>query len=78
MPANRTRALEMLCGLLWRFGIAMFLFFLVIGLLSIQANMVKPVRLNEAIFLPAFGAILVYTVYWTIAYYRAFRLNGEE
>jgi len=77
MPVNRSRALEMLRGLLWRFGIAIFLFFLVIGLLAIQANMAKPVRLNEAIFLPAFGAFVVYVVYWTIVFYRAFRLNGE-
>jgi len=74
MPVNRTRALEITSGLLWRFGIAIFLFFLAISLLTLQANMAKPVRLNETIFFTAFGAFLIYTVCWTIAYYRAFRL----
>lgn len=78
MPVNRPRALEILRALLWRFGIAIFLFFLVISLLSIQANMARPVRLNEMVLFTALGVLVIYTVCWIFFFYRAFQLHGEN
>jgi hypothetical protein len=52
----------------------MFLFLFVAGLLALQANLAKPVKLDVRLFLPALGAFLLYTGWWTIAFFRAFRI----
>lgn len=59
-----------------RFGAAFFLFFFVIGLLTVEANLSEPVRLNEKAFVPAVVLFLSYTVVWTIGLFRAFRVPG--
>jgi hypothetical protein len=61
-------------NLMDRFGIAFFLFFLLIGVLAIQANLSQPVRLNEEAFLLGLGLFLGYTVLWTVGLFRAFRV----
>jgi uncharacterized membrane protein len=60
--------------LMARFGAAFFLFFFVIGLLTIEANLSEPVRLNEKAFVPVVVLFLLYTVVWTIGLFRAFRV----
>ncbi len=57
-----------------RFGTAFFLFFLCIGVLTLQANLSEPVRLNEPIFLVALVLFLAYTVFWTVGLFRSFRI----
>lgn len=64
--------------LIWQFGVALFVFLLVIGLLALHANMAKPVHLNEAILFSALGILLIYAVWWTIVFFRAFRLPREK
>ena len=76
--ANKARTMEKMQGLMLQFGVAVFLFLLVAGLLSLQANMTKPVRLNQHVFLPALGAFLGYVIWWTIMYFRAFRIPGQS
>ncbi len=77
-PANRKRTQEKIKRFMWQMGVAIFAFFFLIGLLTIQANLVKPVRLNLWVFFPALGLFLLYTIGWTISIYRAFRLPSAE
>jgi len=72
---NRGRAVTKIRDFLWRFGIATFLFLFIVSLLSIQANLAEPVRLDLRIFLSALAAFLGYTIWWTIRFYRAFRVS---
>ena len=77
-PANMPKTQEKLQYFMWQFGAAIFLFFLVVGLLSIQANLVSPVRLNLQVLFPVFGLFLLYTIGWIIAFYRAFRISNSR
>lgn len=63
--------------LMARFGTAFFLFFFCIGLLTVQANLSQPVRLNERAFFPVLVLFLVYTVVWSIGLIRSFRVPEE-
>lgn len=56
-----------------RFGSAFFLFFFCTGMLTIEANLSQPVRLNEKVFVPILIMFLGYTALWTIGLFRAFR-----
>ena len=60
--------------LMARFGTAFFLFFFCIGVLTVQANLSQPVRLNEQAFFPVLVLFLVYTVVWSIGLIRSFRV----
>jgi len=73
-PANQAQSLVTIQGFMWRFGTAMFWFLFIVNLLAIQANLAQPVRLNLKVFLPALGLLMVYSVWWTIVFFRAFRL----
>jgi uncharacterized membrane protein len=77
-PANRARTMEKMQGFMWQFGAAVFLLMLVDGVLAIQANLAKTVRLNLYVFFPVFGAFLVYTIWWTVMIYREFRMPKGE
>jgi len=77
-PVNLSKTREKLQYFMWQFGAAIFLFFLVVGLLSIQANLVSPFRLNLQLFFPVFGLFLLYTIGWIIAFYRAFRISDSR
>lgn len=72
----QTRSLVSL--LMWEFGSALFLFLFIAGLFTIHANLSVPARLNEELFLFAFILFMVYTVYWCIKFFRAFKIpkNG--
>ena len=73
-PENRTRFLEKFPVLMHHFGTALFVFLFVAGLLSIQANLSQPVRLQERplfVFLGLFGA---YAIVWCIVFFRSFRI----
>ena len=74
---NKGRTVAMFSSLMYEFGIALFLFLFVVELLAIEANLSQPVRLNEKLFLSALILFLLYTVYWCIRLFRAFRLPRE-
>jgi len=74
---NKARTVTMFSSFMWEFGTALLLFFFVVELLAIQANLCEPVRLNEKLFFSALILFLLYTVYWCIKLFRAFRLPRE-
>ncbi|MDD5677528.1 MAG: DUF1648 domain-containing protein [Kiritimatiellae bacterium] len=73
-PAMLPQTKAKISVLMWQLGVAIFAFMFVIGLLALHANMAKPVRLNEPVLFAALGILLAYSVWWTIAFFRAFRL----
>ena len=73
-PENRTRTKQILEHLMWRFGTVLFLLFLIMGLLTLQANMSDPVRLNMNVFFLSLAAFLIYTIWWVIKLLRAFQI----
>jgi Kef-type K+ transport system membrane component KefB len=74
---NKAQARAIFASLMGEFGIAIFLFFVVVGLLVIQANLSNPVWLNEKLLLFALILFLLYTVYWVVKLFRAFRRPNE-
>jgi hypothetical protein len=62
---------------MWESGIALFLFLFAVELLTIQANLSQPVKLNEELFFSATLLFLLFTVYWCIKLFKAFRLPKE-
>ena len=74
---QRPQTERKMSAFMWEFGSAIFLFLLGVGILSIQANLAKPMRLNERLLLYGLGVFLVYTVWWTIRFYRAFRMPKQ-
>jgi len=77
-PAVLPRTKAKISSLMWQFGTAMFLFFLMIGILSLQANLAPAARLDLGVFLPALGVLLLYTAAWTFMFLRVFRLPTEK
>lgn len=74
---NKGRTVAMFSSLMWEFGIALFLFLFVVELLTVEANLSQPVRLNEKLFVSPLILFLLYTIYWCIKLFRAFRLPRE-
>jgi len=77
MPKQRPRAVEIFSHSMWKFGVALFLFMLFAGLLALRANLSDPVQLDEGALLTALVVFLAYTVYWTVALLRAFRVPSN-
>jgi uncharacterized membrane protein len=71
---NKLQASARIQGFMWRFGIAIFLFLLVVEVLSLWANLAEPARLDQRVFLPAMGVFMVYTICWAVGFRRAFRI----
>lgn len=74
---NIPRTRSLVSSLMWEFGIALFLFLFIAGLFTIHANLSVPVKLNEMLFLFAFIIFMVYTVYWCIKFFRAFKIPKD-
>ena len=79
-PENRPRAAAKMSSYVYQLGTAVFLFLLLTGVFVIEANLARPVRLREELFLPALVAFMAYTVGWCVALYRSFRVpkGGES
>lgn len=75
---NKPLTKQKLESLMPEFGIAMFVFFLFISILTLDANLSDPVKLNESMFLLELIIFLVYTVYWCIKFYKSFRVPKES
>ncbi len=73
-PERREATIARFSQRLWAFGTALFLFLLAAGLLTLEANRSDPVRLDQPLFFVATGIFLVYTLFWTVALVRDFRL----
>jgi uncharacterized membrane protein len=74
---NKPHAKQKLEFLMAEFGIGMFVFFFFISILILDANLSKPVKLNESMFLLELIIFLGYTVYWGIKFYKSFRVPNE-
>ena len=75
---NQARTQKILSSLLLEFGTAMFLFLFFVGILTTQANLSNPVRLNNAFFWPSFILFMAFMGYWCIKVFLAFRIPKDE
>lgn len=73
-PERREATIARFSERLWTFGTTLFLFLLAVGLLTLKANRSDPIRLDQPLFLGALGLFLAYTLYWTVALIRDFRV----
>ena len=72
--ANRPHFLAIIERLMFEFGTVMMAFLGVVGLLTLEANLADPVRLDERSFLGSLAAFLGYTVWWCLRLFRSFRV----
>jgi uncharacterized membrane protein len=72
---NLPEAIRRMAGLMYSFGIATGLLLLSAAVLSAEANLSDPVRLNESVFLPLVIVFLVYTVVWIFRLFAEFRVQ---
>ena len=71
---NRAMIQKKLAPLMTEYGILFLTFLFCVGLLTLEANLADPIRLNESIFLSIFMAFMFYTVYWCVKLVRVFRI----
>jgi len=71
---NRVMFKKKFTPLMTEYGIAFLTFLFLVGLLTLEANLADPVRLNESIFFPIFMAFMLYTGYWCVTLVRIFRI----
>ena len=74
---NKAHTGEMFSSSMWEFGTALFLFLFAVQLLTIQANLSQPAKLNQKPFFSVLILFILYTVYWCVKLSRAFRLPRE-
>ena len=75
---NRSDLKRKLVSLISEFGCALFLLFLFVALLTIDANFSDPVRLKEAYFFPVFIIFMAYVIYWALKFVLSFRIPKEK
>jgi len=75
-PENRAELQARFGALMQEFGCALFGFLLVVGLLTLDANLSEPVRLDENLFLAAFAAYMLYVLYWLVKLVRRLKPPG--
>jgi uncharacterized membrane protein len=73
---NRAELETRFTALMQEFGVVLFAFLFVVGLLTLDANLSDPVRLNETLFLTAFVAYMLYVVYWLVKLVRSLKVPG--
>jgi uncharacterized membrane protein len=56
------------------FGVAIFVFFLGINLLALQANLSNPVVLNHVWFVAVFMGFMIYTLWWVVRLIQGFQV----
>ena len=71
---NKPRVLSMISSMMWEFGSVVFLFLLVVGILSMMANLPDSVQHDETKFVIVFALFLLYVIVWCIKFFKAFRL----
>ena len=74
---NKPRAAKIISELMWQLGTALFLFFFIVNLLTIQANLSSPVRFDERMFLTTLAAFFSFIVYWLVRFAKSFRMPKE-
>jgi ammonia channel protein AmtB len=75
---NKPLTRQKIESLMSEFGVAFFLYFFFISILTVDANLSEPVKLNESLFLAFLIIFLIYTVYWCIKFYKSFRVPKQS
>lgn len=75
---NKPLVKQKLETLMSEFGIAIFGLMFLISILTIQANLSDPVKLDESLFFLFLIVFFIYLVYWCIKIFRAFRLPKDQ
>jgi uncharacterized membrane protein len=73
-PGNRAELEARFGALMEEFGFVLFVFLFAVGLLTLDANLGRPVRLNEPLFLVCFVAFMLYVPYWLVKVFRRLRV----
>ena len=71
---NRAELETRFGSLMHEFGFALFAFLFIVGLLTMDANLSDPVRLNETVFLAFFLVFMLYVPYWLFKVFRRLRV----
>ena len=69
-PENRVELEARFGALMEEFGFALFLFLFIVGLLTLDANLSDPLRLNEQLFMVFFAGFMLYVPYWLVKVFR--------
>ena len=75
---NRPVFAQKLRSLTWEFGASIFVFLGFIQVLTIHANLLDPVRINETVLFVALGLLMAYSAWWCFRFYRDFRIPKSE
>lgn len=73
-PENRVELEARFSTLMEEFGFALFVFLFIVGLLTLDANLSDPVRLNEPLFLVFFAGFMLYVPYWLVKVFRRLKV----
>ena len=76
-PENRKELEARFSALIEEFGVALFAFLFLVGLLTLDANLSDPVRLNESLLLMFFAAFMLYVLYWLIKLLRRMKVPRQ-
>ena len=77
LEQNKPEAIRRLKVLMYTFGTATGLLMLGTLILLVAANLSDPVRLNEGIFLVILISYFVYTAWWLVRVFTAFKIPGR-
>ena len=75
---NKPLTRQKMESLMSEFGIAFFIFFFFISILTLDANLSDPVKLNESLFFTGLIIFIVYILYLSIKIYRSFRVPNKS
>jgi len=75
---NKDLAVARMAHYMYQFGTVMFAFLFLVGMLTMQANLKDPVRLDQSVLLTALAVYFVYTIAWCVALYRGFRVPDPD
>jgi len=75
-PENRVELEARFSALMEEFGFVLFVFLFIVGLLTLDANLSDPVRLNEPLFLAFFAGFMLYVPYWLVKVFRRLKVPG--
>ena len=73
-PENRVELQARFSALMEEFGFVLFVFLFIVGLLTLEANLGDPVRLNEPLFLVFFAGFMFYVPYWLVKVFRRLKV----
>ena len=75
-PENRPELEARFSSLMEEFGVVLFVFLFIVGLLALDANLSNPVQLNEPLFLLFFAGFMLYVPYWLVKLFQRLKVPG--